>query len=195
MLRIEGTLKLHPNRYRGHRHEISPSSRAAAGRRRRRSAVGAALGVGARLSQSSGPRSGRLYGGQLARCRGPAGRTMAFGPARPAVRGREQARRRHQSVDRSRRPRHARRLYAAGDRDAERDERPPARQSHLQHPARHRAGRLFRRHALRHGGDAVVPGARPFPNSSPTPRPIRARSTWPRTAPAISPMSPASISR
>ncbi len=38
-------------------------------------------------------------------------------------------------------------------------ERPPARQSHLQHPARHRAGRLFRRHALRHGGDAVVSGA------------------------------------
>ena len=84
---------------------------------------------------------------------------MAVGPARPAIRGREQARRRHQSVDGSRRPRRARWLYAVGDRDPERDERSPARQSHVQHPARYRAGRLFRRHALCHGGDAVVPGA------------------------------------
>ncbi len=69
------------------------------------------------------------------------------------------------------------------------------RQSQLRFPARHRAGRRRRAHAVGDGGQSSTFRSKPSPNSSPTPRPIRARSTWRRSAPAAPSISTASISR
>ena len=57
------------------------------------------------------------------------------------------------------------------------------------------AGRVHRRQPVHHGGQSGRCRSRPFPSSSPMPKPIRARSTWPRPASAPRRIWSASCSR
>ena len=76
----------------------------------------------------------------------------AFGTAGPAVRHREQARRRQQHRHRSGRERGARRLHDPAGQPGERDQRDTLRQAELQLHPRHRAGRRHRARAERDDG-------------------------------------------
>ena len=106
--------------------------------------------------------------------------------ARPAGGDREQARRRQQHRDASGDQRAARRPHHPADRHHQRDQRHVLREAAVQLPARHRAGRRLRHAAVRADRNARRFRRRPCRSWSPTPRPIPARSTWARSAPAPS---------
>ena len=108
----------------------------------------------------------------------------AVAAARPAGRDREPAGRRRQSRPAGGRPRAGRRLHAAADRDAACRQRDALRKAQRQRAARHRAGREHRQRSVLHGGQSRRCRSIPLPSSSPTPRPIPARSTWRRAAAA-----------
>ena len=77
----------------------------------------------------------------------------------------------------------------------ERDQRDALRQAQFQFHPRHRAGRGHHPRAHSSWWSIHRFRPRPFPSSSPMPRPIRARSTWRRPATGPRPTWPASCSR
>ena len=81
------------------------------------------------------------------------------------------------------------------DQCGECDQRDALRQAQFQFHPRHRAGREHCPRAPVSWRSIHRFRPRRFPSSSPTPRPIRARSTWRRPATAPRPMWPASCSR
>ena len=83
---------------------------------------------------------------------------MAHGAARPAVRGREPAGRRHQYRDRSGRAGARGRLHAASRRAGERDQRHALRQAQLRFHPRHGAGGGPHPLSQRNGGQSVGSG-------------------------------------
>ena len=72
----------------------------------------------------------------------------------------------------------ARRLHAAVDGRHQHHQSVALQVAAVRLPARHRAGRGPRRAAAGDGGQSGRAGQRPSPSSSPTPRPIRARSAF-----------------
>ena len=88
-----------------------------------------------------------------------------------------------------------RRLYAPPGRSGEqRDQRDALRQAQFQFHSRDIAPvATIMPRASRHGGESIRFQPRRFPSSSPTPRPIRASSTWRRLASEVPPMWPARL--
>ena len=163
-------------------HEASPPRIPASGRGRRRAAGSLARRMGASLSVAAGEldrvRSRRRHTRHHRAARGPSD----VSAARPVGGHRQPSRRRRQSRPAGGRARAGRRLHAADGR----------------HPARHQCRRSTRRapspspatsFRSRASSDAFVAGEPAFPaktvrSSSPTPRPIPARSTSARAGPA-----------
>ena len=116
--------------------------------------------------------------------RAPDGST-AVGAARPAIRHREPARRRHGNIaHRGGRARASGRLHASGcRRRLNAINATLVRQAQFQfHSATSRRSRASIRESPCHAGAIHRFQPRRFPSSLPTPRPIRARSTWRRPA-------------
>ena len=159
-------------------------------------AIPAALrpAIGANLSDSAGAHHRRFSGRGRERYSCAPDGAVAQRTAWPAVHHREPARRRRQYRNRVRGACGAGRPHAAAGGFDERDQRVALRQAQLHFPPRHRAGRQRRAHDRCHGGESVVSGQDDSRTSSPTPRPIRARSIWHPPATGLSVMSPGNCS-
>src|SRR6266700_6637043 len=96
---------------------------------RGRSAWRLTLGERAELSLPPGTPDHRLYAWRVGRYHRPPDGAVAFGAARPTVRGREPARRRHQSRHRGGRECAARRLHAPARRARKCDQRLAVREA------------------------------------------------------------------
>ena len=100
----------------------------------------------------------RLCGRRYGRHHRAPDRPMAVGAARPAIRHREPAGRRHQYRHRGGRACAAGRLHASRGRPVRRDQRDALRQAQFQFHPRHRAGRNHHPPAPSHGGESIVSG-------------------------------------
>ena len=120
---------------------------------------------------------------------------VADGAAGPDVHRREPPWRRHQHRGRGSDQFTPRRLRAVRHQSLECDQRHPLRKTQLQLHARHAAGRGHRPGAGGVRDQLCRFQRRQSPSSSPTPRPIRAGSTWGRPASAAPAISPANCSR
>ena len=109
-------------------------------------------------------------------------RSVAVGAARPAIHHREPAGRRQQYRHRGGRECAAGRLHAPSGRRDECDQRDALRRSSVSISSA--TLRRSRASSARHTSWWSIHRSRPrpFPSSSPMPRPIRARSTWHRPA-------------
>ena len=154
-----------------------------------------ALAHGADLPIAHGADHRRHLGRRHHRYRRAPDRAMADRQARPAVRGREPHRRQQQHRHRGRGACRGRRLHAVHGQLGQRHQHDAVQESQLQLLHRPRAGRD--RHALAAGSCRSIRRCRPrrVPSSSPTPRPIPARSTWARAATARPAHVPASCSK
>ena len=119
---------------------------------------------------------------------------VSFRASRPAIRDRQPARRRQQHRHRSGGELPARRLHDPAGQSRPWHQRDPLQAAAVQLPARHRARRRHHAGAECDGNHRQVPRQDGRANSSPTARPILARSTWPRPATAPRCISRASCS-
>ena len=168
--------------------ETSPPQVLASGHERRRAPGYLAHRTGANLSVSSLS----VAAGELDRFRSrrrharhhrAARRASAVAAARPVRGHRQPSGRRRQSRPAGGRARAGRRLHAADGRHPARHQRDALREEHYHRHARHRSGREHQQRFVRPAGEPGVRGQDGRPSSSPTPRPIPARSTWARAGP------------
>ena len=167
----------------------------ASGRGRCRAAGRIAHRMGANLSVAAGAHDRRLRRRRRDRHPRAPDRSVAVGAARPAIRHREPAGCRRQYRHRGGREVPAGRLHAPpGQAHQTRSTRRSTTNSISISSATSR--RSLASSAF-HSSWWSIHRFRPrrFPSSSPTPRPIRARSTWRRPAMGPRPMWPASCSR
>ena len=130
----------------------------ASGRGRCRAAGRVARRMGASLSGAAGAHRRRLCRRRRARHPRAPDRSMAVGAARPAIRHREPAWRRHQHRHRGGRARAADGYTLLLVGRSARDQRDALRKAQFQFHPRHRAGREHRSRAHCHGGESIGSG-------------------------------------